>query len=172
MILRPPVPTDAPHWFDFLVEQQAIAYAGIVPEDFTERQQAMREDFLAELGAKFEAPGSAKRVVAEEAGRIVGVAAIVDAPADWEIGAGFVPAPANRELARLYVAPEQHGSGLADQMLSEIDSGEDLYLWLIDGNERARRFYRRHGFVDCDESFEAGESWGWVGMHRMLRSAN
>lgn len=169
MILRPPTPDDASVWFDFLVVQQSLAYAGIVPEDFADRQNAMRDDFLAELREKFSNPGTARRIMAEDDGKVVGIASIVDGPASWEIAAGLVPNPAPRELARLYVAPEYHGTGLANQMMAAIDRDEDLYLWLIDGNARAHSYYQRLGFVDCDESFDASDSWGNVGMHRMAR---
>ena len=171
VILRPPTSADAPQWFDFLVSQQAIAYTGIVPDDFADRQDGQRDDFLVELEGKFAEPGTARRIVAEADGAIVGLASIVDGPASWEEALGYVPSPAPRELARLYVSPAFHGTGLADELLAEIDRGEDLYLWLIDGNERAHRFYQRRGFVDCDEAFRAGPAWGNVSMHRMKRVA-
>ena len=94
-----------------------------------------------------------------------------DAPQDWEIGAGFTPAPAARQLERLYLRPDQHGTGLAAAMFADVDDGRALYLWLIDGNARAQRFYRRLGFVDLDERHLAGSSWGGTPMHRMVRPA-
>ena len=114
----------------------------------------------------------ARRLVAESEGRLVGVASVVDGPADWEVSLGYVPSPTPRELSRLYVAPEFHGTGLAAELFDRLDDGTDLYLWLIDGNERAHRFYRSRGFVDLAENFQAGDSWGNVGMHRMARLAN
>ena len=45
------------------------------------------------------------------------------------------------------------------------------YLWIIDGNERAHRFYVKHGFVDFGESVPAGQTWGGTPMHRMVRPA-
>lgn len=169
--LRIPGPDDAAAWFDFLVTQQAAAYTGIVPSDFAARQRAGRQAWIEGLVAKFTDPGTASRVVAEVDGRLVGIASVVDGPAPWELAEGYVPAPAARELSRLYLAPEFHGTGLAQQLLATVDDGRDLYLWLIDGNERAQRFYRRHGFVDLAESFAAGPSWGNVAMHRMRRTA-
>ena len=171
-MLRPPTPDDAEAWFDFLVAQQALTYRGIVPGDFAARQHDHRDDWVAGLVAKFSAPGTASRLVAVLDGELVGLASTVDGPADWEIDAGLVPAPAGRELSRLYVAPRFHGTGLAARMFDAIDDGSDLYLWLIDGNDRGRRFYLRRGFVDLDESFEAGDSWGGVAMQRMARIAD
>lgn len=167
--LRAPGPDDAAAWFDFLVRQQAAAYTGIVPSDFEARQRAGSRSWIEALRAKFSVPGAASRVVAEVEGKLVGIASVVDGPAEWEVAEGFVPAPAARELSRLYLAPEFHGTGLARRLLAAVDDGRDLYLWLIDGNQRAQRFYRRQGFVDLAESFAAGPSWGNVAMHRMAR---
>lgn len=164
-----PTPDDAEAWFDFIVAQQAKAYAGIVPGDFAARQATYRADWVPGLASAFAEPGTARRVVAKVDGVLVGVASIADGPQAWEIGAGFVPAPAPRELERLYVAPELHGRGLGSAMLTRIDDGCDLYLWLIDGNAPAQAFYRRRGFVDLDEQFRTDGSWGDVAMHRMVR---
>ena len=71
-----------------------------------------------------------------------------DAPQDWEIGAGFTPAPAARQLERLYLRPDQHGTGLAAAMFADVDDGRALYPRLIDGNARAQRFYRPPGIVE------------------------
>ena len=46
----------------------------------------------------------------------------------------------------------------------------DAYLWVMDGNARAERFYARHGFRALAESFPAGGPWTGQRMHRMLRT--
>lgn len=51
------------------------------------------------------------------------------------------------ELELLYVRESVKGSGLADGLLSTAIGDADAYLWVMDGNERAIAFYRRHGFV-------------------------
>ncbi len=170
-MIAAPTPDDAGAWFDFLVAQQAKAYAGIVPGDFAARQEVYRAEWVPGMARGFADPGTARRVVAKVDGVLVGIASIADGPQQWEIGAGFVPSPADRELERLYVAPEYHGRGLGSAMLARIDDGRDLYLWLIDGNEPAQAFYRRRGFVDLDERFRTDASWGDIGMHRMVRRA-
>ena len=170
-ILRPPTPDDAEAWFTFLLAEQVRTYDGLVPATFAEQHLEARAEWLADLAASFASPGTARRLVAEADGELVGVAGIVDAPQDWEIGAGFTPAPAARQLERLYLRPDQHGTGLAAAMFADVDDGRALYLWLIDGNARAQRFYRRLGFVDLDERHLAGSSWGGTPMHRMVRQA-
>ncbi|GAA4889775.1 GNAT family N-acetyltransferase [Tessaracoccus lubricantis] len=169
-VLTTPRPEDADGWFDFLVTQQAATYTGLVPADFAERQRSYRDAWVPELAERFAHPGSSRALVAKVGDEIVGIASIVDAPLGWEVDGGFTPSPANRQLDRLYVSRDFHGTGLADALLSNVDDGRPMYLWLIDGNERARRFYSRRGFADLDEQFAAGDSWGGVAMHRMLRS--
>ncbi|MEI2650381.1 MAG: GNAT family N-acetyltransferase [Dermatophilaceae bacterium] len=57
-------------------------------------------------------------------------------------------------LFRLYVLPEHHGRGIGSQLLKavldDIARGSHTRLWLsyLVGNESARRFYARHGFVE------------------------
>ncbi|MDO5677594.1 MAG: GNAT family N-acetyltransferase [Propionibacteriaceae bacterium] len=169
-MLTTPKPADAAAWFDFLVAQQAATYAGTVPEDFADRQRTYRDTWVPELEERFAQPGTSRALVAKVKGEIVGIASITDAPASWELEYGLVPAPATRQLDRLYVAPEFHGTGLADALFANVDDGRPTYLWLINDNERARRFYARRGFTDLAETFSAGPSWGGVDMHRMLRA--
>ncbi|MFT3888864.1 MAG: GNAT family N-acetyltransferase [Arachnia sp.] len=167
--LLPPMPDDAEEWFDFVVAEQARTYAGVVRADFAEVQRGYRDDWVPGLADDFARPGTARRLIARSAGTVVGVAAIGDAPADWERGAGLIPAPAARCLDRLYVHPDFHGTGLGSRLLRGVDDGRPLYLWLIDANINAQAFYRRKGFVDEEQHFPTSESWGSVGMHRMVR---
>lgn len=166
-----PSPGDAQEWLDFLIAEQAATYGDMVGENFVCSQTLYWADGASDLAARFAAPGSDRYAVAKEDGRIVGLASIVDGPQEWEVRLGYVPAPAGRELARLYVNSAYHGTGLADALMAAIDQGEDLYLWLIDGNERARRYYERRGFVALPERFNAGDSWSNVPMLRMVRLA-
>lgn len=56
------------------------------------------------------------------------------------------------ELANLCVRPEQFGSGLAVRLLEEVLARlaargvSQCFLEVRESNERARRFYERHGF--------------------------
>lgn len=164
-----PTPQDAPARFDFVVEQQARTYAGIVRPDFATLQRAGRTERVSALVEEFANPGTARRLVAREGGAIVAVASIQDAPASWERELGLLPAPAGRCLDRLYLHPDLHGRGLGSRLLAAVDDGRPLYLWLIDGNAAAQAFYRRRGFVDEHATFGADASWGDVSMHRMAR---
>ena len=48
------------------------------------------------------------------------------------------------------------GSALLRAALATLreDGYDQVYLWCIEGNERAERFYRRHGFTRTDERVE------------------
>jgi len=56
-------------------------------------------------------------------------------------------------LNHLYVAPTWQGRGVGSALLEAARTGMDrLELWVFQRNERARAFYRRHGFVLVEET--------------------
>lgn len=61
------------------------------------------------------------------------------------------------EIVSLYLLPEVMGKGIGGILLSEAlsalqeDGYHRVYLWAIQGNARAERFYQRHGFVMTEE---------------------
>lgn len=64
------------------------------------------------------------------------------------------PLPGSVELQQIYVLPAWHGRGVAARLMqwalaaaTELHAPE-VYLTVFDHNERAKRFYRRHGFVE------------------------
>jgi diamine N-acetyltransferase len=165
--LREPTPIDALGWARFLVGEQQRTYRGLLPDDFAER--GLEQANVAGLARAFAAPRGAVRRIAWHGDRIVGIAATGAAPARWERELGLVPAPADRELDRLYVAAEMHGTGLGAALFDAVVDDRAHYLWLIDGNARAARFYERRGFRHLDERVATGPTWGGIPMHRMLR---
>ena len=56
-------------------------------------------------------------------------------------------APTATELWSLYVTPELHGAGVAQQLLAAVLPSSPAYAWVVRGNGRAIAFYRRSGFV-------------------------
>jgi GNAT superfamily N-acetyltransferase len=56
-------------------------------------------------------------------------------------------APTAWELFAINVLAAAHGTGLADLMMAELVGDRPTSLWVLDGNERARAFYARYGFV-------------------------
>lgn len=169
MTIRQTHPDDALAWCTFLAREQTRTYAGLMPATFGERRAELIESNAAGVAAGLTA-GSLRVAHAEVGGEIVGVVAAGPGPAAWEIEEGLLPAPAPQLLDRLYLHPDHHGTGLADRLMDAVLEPGPTYLWLIDGNTRAERFYTRRGFRSLDERFLTGESWGEVPMHRMVRS--
>ena len=96
----------------------------------------------------FGAPGVEWRVALHD-GEPVGYAKLTPlrAPApDPLLGA--------RELQQIYVASPWHGWGVAQRLCqwaiaaARAASAPELYLTVFDHNERAKRFYARHGFAE------------------------
>ncbi len=57
-------------------------------------------------------------------------------------------APTEWELYAVNLAAHARGTGVADRILDELVGPRAATLWVVEGNERARAFYTRHGFVD------------------------
>ncbi len=170
--IRRPSAADGPLWAQFLAHVQATTYRDLIGPEFGEQQRAAASSYGAELTRAFADQTRAERRIAIRSdGQVMAIAAAGPAPEEWETSAGFVPAPADWQLTKLYVHPQAQGTGLADQLLAEVlPEGRATYLWIIQGNERAHRFYTRRGFADLDETFPAGAGWGGVPMRRMLRA--
>jgi ribosomal protein S18 acetylase RimI-like enzyme len=58
--------------------------------------------------------------------------------------------PGDLEIYAIYLHPRAWGTGVArDLMRTVLDGltpGTVVTLWILEGNERAQHFYRRHGF--------------------------
>ena len=65
--------------------------------------------------------------------------------------APFVESSGRRRVGALYVLPAVQGSGLGHRLLQQNlawhGEDQDVYLTVAAYNERAKRFYARHGFV-------------------------
>lgn len=55
-------------------------------------------------------------------------------------------APTTLELQMMYLLDVAKGSGIADRLLEMTIGDAPAHLWVVDGNDRAIAFYRRHGF--------------------------
>ena len=59
------------------------------------------------------------------------------------------------EIYTLYVAPAWWRTGIGSALMARVRMDAPVSLWATQGNERARAFYARHGFVP-DGATEAG----------------
>src|SRR6266540_4692884 len=57
-------------------------------------------------------------------------------------------APTPLELYAIYARKAWWGTGLGGRLLEVAIGKEPASLWVLEGNDRARAFYRRHGFVE------------------------
>ncbi len=116
------------------------AYAGEVP---AERLDALdTEAWARQWRERLEhRPGSV--LVAEDQGHVVGFLGH-GASRDEDAMPGTV------EIDAVYLEPSAWGHGAARDLmrtaLGELPDGTVVTLWALASNERARHFYRRHGF--------------------------
>jgi len=94
-------------------------------------------------------------LAAREDGRIAGYAMLVRDAADDD---------AVVELSKIYVLPDSHGGGVASALMSaalraasDLDA-KSLWLGVNQQNQRAQRFYAKHGFtISGTRAFQLGE---------------
>ncbi|GAA2756116.1 GNAT family N-acetyltransferase [Actinopolymorpha rutila] len=156
--VRPPVPADADALGEVHTRVWREAYAGLVPQDYLDQLDSRRsaERWRTTLND----------VCDEQFLRLVGL--------HGQELVGFVVGPARdddpptpRELQVINVLPAHHGTGLADRLLAAALGDSAAYLWVLEGNERATAFYRRHGFA-TDGATTRHESTGKT-LLRMVR---
>ena len=89
---------------------------------------------------------AARDWVAEDGGEIVGWASRFLPARDEDLG------PAVGELAAIYVLPSHWGGGLGHALFEVVvadlraHGATEISLWVVEANDRARRFYERQ---DC-----------------------
>ena len=61
--------------------------------------------------------------------------------------------PDEPEVIGMWVRPDERGAGTADLLIDALHRWavarhvRSVGLWVVDGNDRARRFYERHGYL-------------------------
>ena len=97
------------------------------------------------------------------------VAAIDDQPIGYaKLSPLVAPAPAPQpgamELRQIYVLQQWHGRGVAEELINwaidtaRAEGAPEIYLTVFDHNERAKRFYTRHGFSEVGNcTFKLGD---------------
>ncbi|NMR21185.1 GNAT family N-acetyltransferase [Cellulomonas fimi] len=144
LTIRPADVSDAPEIARVHVASWREAYDGIVAADY-----------LASLDVDERAGRWAERLrtgprddvrtwVAAAGSRALGFASL--GPARDEDAARN-----EQEIYSIYLDPGMWGKGVARELmrtvLAEVPDGAPVSLWVLAANERARHFYRRHGFA-------------------------
>jgi ribosomal protein S18 acetylase RimI-like enzyme len=120
------------------VEVWREAYAGLLPADYlagldpTFGPRRWRERFGESLDLEW--------WIARDDDGVVGMVTCGPARDD--------DAPVPLELYAINVLRRAHGTGLADDLMARTVGDRPAYLWVLEGNDRAIAFYRRHGFTD------------------------
>lgn len=79
------------------------------------------------------------------------------------IVSGTEPEAGAVELISLWVAPQARGLGAGDALVKAViafarqQRATEICLSVRESNAHAAALYRRHGFVDCGRTGEAGE---------------
>lgn len=155
--IREAEPKDAEAIARIHVRSWRVAYRGQLSDDYLDGLSV--EDRLEQHRAALEHPGAHRTWVVEDGGRVVGFAVTgpsQDADADERTA----------ELYAVYLDPDRYGEGigkrLCDHALADLrERGfRTATLWVLEANERARRFYEREGWrpdglrtcerVDCE----------------------
>ena len=128
------------------VETWRAAYRGLLPDaivdgfDLEERQRMWRDGL-----SRPRRPGS-ETVVAEVGGAVVGFASVGEWRAEGEPEAGV------GELFAIYLDRAHWGTGVGRALIERAEESlrrsgfVEARLWVLEGNERAERFYRAAGW--------------------------
>ncbi len=140
MRILPPSVDDAEALTDLHLDVWEEAYADLMPASvFTERR-IRRAERVASWRTIIAAGSSANLLAWSSEGRLLGFSSTGsgrDSPHD-----DLPPL----ELMALYVRGEVYGDGVGHSLCEAAIGTSPAYLWVLDGNERAIRFYERQGF--------------------------
>jgi ribosomal protein S18 acetylase RimI-like enzyme len=115
------------------------AYAGLMPADYLDGLDP--HAFAASWRERLHEPTPGVRSwLARDAAGVVGIT--TSGPARDE------EAPAPWQLYAINVLARAHGTGVAHALLDTAIGDRAAYLWVVEGNDRAVAFYRKHGFTD------------------------
>jgi GNAT superfamily N-acetyltransferase len=132
--IRLAVPADAEALTELHLSCWDDAYSGLVPQEILDGRRA---DVPARVERWREIIGTGHTTVAEHDGRLIG---FVNA------GAGTELPDLEVRLYALYVRAAWWGTGVGHALFATTVGDRTAYLWVLEGNARAIRFYERHGF--------------------------
>jgi GNAT superfamily N-acetyltransferase len=141
---RPATAADVPAIATVRIRSWQQAYRGAVPQDYLDALDPVAE---TERWRGRELTG---QHVAEADGRVVGWLSVGPYRADPD---EVVPGPNCGEVRAIYALPEAWGLGVGRALmaygLEELRRQhlQPVLLWVMESNERARRFYAKAGFA-------------------------
>lgn len=163
--LRPPSPADGERLGRMHYASWQDAYAPFLPPEFWGEETGQRWVRHWTALVRSPQPGTVTWVAVRD-GEVLGFATAGPARPNPSAGAPV----ADRELWSLYVRASEYGSGLADRLLEAVLPGRaPAELWVFEANERARRFYTRHGFKPDGARHQFGPDLGGQAEIRLVR---
>jgi GNAT superfamily N-acetyltransferase len=143
--IRAATPEDAHSVAQVHVDSWRHAYRGLLPDDYLDALSVEDREAMW-LGAFSDPAARTGAFVAEAEGRVVGFASFGPTrDEDARNGTGEIPA--------IYVAPSVLGTGVGRGLLAAAIDGlreagfGRATLWVLEANERARRFYEKAGWT-------------------------
>ena len=130
---------DAEALTDLHLDVWEEAYADLMPASVFIERRARRAERVASWSGII-ASGSSDNLLAWSDDRLLGFSST---------GVGRDPDDdlPPLELMALYVRASSYGIGLGHALCGAAIGDSPAYLWVLDRNHRAIRFYERHGFV-------------------------
>jgi GNAT superfamily N-acetyltransferase len=136
-----------------------FAYRGLLPDAYLYGLPQTRADREARWRANLSGPSDVRCWLVEQDGAMVGFASG---------GLCHDPdaAPSGGEVLAIYLAPEVLGTGVGRELFGQAERDlrnrgfGPLTLWVLEGNQRARRFYEAAGWR-ADGAVKAQQ---WAGL--------
>ena len=136
--LRPATAYDAEPLARLHLDCWGEAYTGLMPGDLLAGLRADVPARVARWEQVLAVEGRPPTMLAETDDGLVGFATAGPARAD--------DPPAPTELWALYARAAWWGTPLGHDLFRAVLADGPAYLWVLEGNDRAARFYRRQGF--------------------------
>lgn len=156
VVLRLGVADDAESLTELHLDCWDDAYTGLMPQQILDERRADVPARVERWRGYLEA--GAPNWLAESGARLIGFAS-AGAGRDNDVDIEL-------ELTALYVRAAWWGTGVGSALLREAIGDRAAYLWVLAANDRAIRFYERHGFALDGTEDEHDE-----GLHvRMVRA--
>ena len=173
--LRPVTSDDAEAYVRCHVDCLAETYAEIMPPAFLEEQRQQVPESVERTRAAWAAaaqrpePRTHAWLALDAGAEVVGVVRAGPGMQDWERALGAPPPDVGWQLHHLYTRARTYGTGLGSRLLDLAVQDRATYLWILHGNARADRFYRRHGFRPDGDEMSCGPTWFDRRMYRLVR---
>ncbi len=146
MEVRQATSGDAQAIAEISVRSWQVGYAGQVPQAYLDGLAVTRRgQAIQAMLARSSGPSRGFLVAENASGRVLGFANV--RPSEENLGSG------EGELQTLYVHPDAWRHGVGSELmraclqLLRSEGRVEAVLWVLDTNDRARRFYENRGWV-------------------------